>query len=105
MRLKSTENTNVLLTIPELRDLIKSSFKMGDELHIVKDKRKFQKRVVIFQACYNNFFTVESEVNRFYSETISVTYSDLLVGNMKISEIDIKRPIEKIDNNEKEVLD
>lgn len=94
MRLKAKEASEVTLTIVELRDQIKANFKDGDILHIVKSKRRITKKEIEFKQCYDSFFIAETVLSPFYSETLSISYADLLVGSVAIQEIQTKKPIE-----------
>ena len=95
MRLKQVEATEIILTTGELRDEIKSKFKKGDILHVVKGKKKVFKKEITFVEAYDSFFIAESELNKFYKEQLSITYADLLINNVVIQEIITKKPIVK----------
>jgi len=95
MRLKAKEATEMVLSMGEIRDQIKDNFKKGDELHVLKGKRVINKRTITFVQGFDSFFVAESVVNAYYSETVSIAYADLLIGNVIIQEIYTKKPIVK----------
>ena len=95
MRLKQVEATEMILTMGELGDQMRSKFKRGDVLHVVKGKKKVFRKEISFVEAYDNFFEAESVINKFYTEPITITYADLLVGNVVIEEIVTKKPIIK----------
>ncbi|MBQ7275717.1 MAG: hypothetical protein IJS58_00565 [Bacilli bacterium] len=95
MRLKQVEATEMILTMGEIRDQIKSKFKKGDILHVVKGKKKVFRKEISFVEAYDSFLEAESVINKFYTEPITITYADLLVNNVIIEEIITKKPIIK----------
>ena len=76
--------------INTVRDRIAKLFSLNKEIHVtVRVKRKNVKSAPsMILGVYKNFFTVKSKVN-FYEEEFTISYIDILIGNIEIDELKV----------------
>ena len=72
----------------ELRDLIESSFKSGDKIHVSKKSRKkLHEAPAVFKGIYNHFIRLEAPLNEMYNTIYTISLSDLYTGDTVIHEL------------------
>ncbi|HHU55093.1 MAG TPA: hypothetical protein GXZ48_00185 [Acholeplasmataceae bacterium] len=80
--------SNPMMTPEKIKEVIKSSLKAGDRIHITKKSRKpINNCPAIFKSAYNHFIIIETRVNDNYKETNTISYSELYTGEIVIHEL------------------
>jgi hypothetical protein len=88
--MKSVETTPVIkdIKVEQIRELIFSSFKIDDKIHISKKRRlPIVNSPAIFKGAYNHFVMIQTHVNESYWETFTISYSELFTGDTIIHEL------------------
>ena len=77
-----------LMSPQELKTLIETNFKDGDQIHIsTKVKKKLYSVPAIFKGIYNRFIRIETPLNEQYNTINTISLSDLYIGNTIIHEL------------------
>lgn len=77
-----------LVSPEELKNIIETSFKSGDRIHVSKKTRKKLHSVsAVFKGLYNRFVRIEAPLNEVYNTIYTISISDLYTGNTVIHEL------------------
>jgi hypothetical protein len=66
-----------------------TTFHNGDVIHVSKKGRvPIDNSPAVFKGAYNHFIRIEAHVNNIVWETFTISYSELLIGDTVIHEIE-----------------
>ena len=72
----------------ELKELIETSFALGDKIHVSKKtKKKLFAAPAVFKGMYNHFIRIEKPVNELYNTMYTISFSDIYTGDTVIHEL------------------